>query len=238
MDGLLGKGDMSKGQQILNSEEVEFLLDSGSSGAKQGQDAAQGAQQAVTMRGDLDQMPLGDVFQTLGLTKMEGVLRVCNPVEQRIVYFRNGLLRIVVPPRLLMRRLGQRLLQAGVLTADDLRAALTEQKRTPRSLDEVLVYFPDPWHKKRHHKRRLIQPPFVALLLERLRIGGVFRLATDWEPYAHHMLEVLSAEPRLRNRSADGTFIPRPEERPVTKFERRGHRLGHGTWDLAFERIA
>ena len=139
MDGLLGKGDMSKGQQILNSEEVEFLLDSGSSGAKQGQDAAQGAQQAVTMRGDLDQMPLGDVFQTLGLTKMEGVLRVCNPVEQRIVYFRNGLLRIVVPPRLLMRRLGQRLLQAGVLTADDLRAALTEQKRTPRSLDEVLV---------------------------------------------------------------------------------------------------
>ena len=106
------------------------------------------------------------------------------------------------------------------------------------SLDEVLVYFPDPWHKKRHHKRRLIQPPFVALLLERLRLGGVFRLATDWEPYAHHMLEVLSAEPRLRNRSVDGTFIPRPAERPVTKFERRGHRLGHGTWDLAFERIA
>lgn len=105
------------------------------------------------------------------------------------------------------------------------------------SLDEVLVYFPDPWHKKRHHKRRLIQPLFVALLLERLRLGGVFRLATDWEPYAHHMLEVLSAEPRLRNRSTDGTFIPRPAERPVTKFERRGHRLGHGTWDLAFERI-
>ena len=68
-------------------------------------------------------------------------------------------------------------------------------------------------------------------------LGGVFRLATDWEPYAHHMLEVLSAEPRLRNRSTDGTFIPRPAERPVTKFERRGHRLGHGTWDLAFERI-
>jgi tRNA (guanine-N7-)-methyltransferase len=106
------------------------------------------------------------------------------------------------------------------------------------SLDEVLVYFPDPWHKKRHHKRRLIQPPFVELLLERLRIGGVFRLATDWEPYAHHMLEVLGAEPRLRNRSADGTFIPRPAERPITKFERRGYRLGHGTWDLAFERIA
>jgi tRNA (guanine-N7-)-methyltransferase len=106
------------------------------------------------------------------------------------------------------------------------------------SLDEALVYFPDPWHKKRHNKRRLIQPPFVALLLERLRIGGVFRLATDWEPYAHHMLEVLGAEPRLRNRSADGTFIPRPAERPITKFERRGYRLGHGTWDLAFERIA
>ena len=130
---------MSNGQQILNSEEVEFLLDSSGNGPRQDASADKSAQQAVTMRGDLDQMPLGDVFQTLGLTKMEGVLRVCNPVEQRIVYFRGGNLRIVVPPRLLMRRLGQRLLQAGLLTSDDLRSALTEQKRSPRGLDEVLV---------------------------------------------------------------------------------------------------
>ncbi len=129
---------MSNGQQILNSEEVEFLLD-GSGGSRQENGSSAATQQAVTMRGDLDQMPLGDVFQTLGLTKMEGVLRVCNPVEQRLVYFHGGSLRIVVPPRISMRRLGQRLLQAGVLTSDDLRAALAEQKRQPRALDEVLV---------------------------------------------------------------------------------------------------
>ena len=138
---------------------------------------------------------------------------------------------------------GHLLLRVEALGLTNVRVArhdaveLLRHQLAPGSLEEVLVYFPDPWHKKRHHKRRLIQPPFVALLLERLRIGGVFRLATDWEPYAHHMLEVLSAEPRLRNRSVDGKFIPRPAERPVTKFERRGHRLGHGTWDLAFERI-
>jgi Domain of unknown function (DUF4388)/PQQ-like domain/PEGA domain len=130
---------MSNGQQILNSEEVEFLLDGSGGNAKQENASNASTQQAVTMRGDLDQMPLGDVFQTLGLTKMEGVLRVCNPVEQRLVYFRGGNLRIVVPPRLMMRRLGQCLLQAGVLTSDDLRAALAEQKRQPRALDEVLV---------------------------------------------------------------------------------------------------
>lgn len=106
------------------------------------------------------------------------------------------------------------------------------------ALDEVLVYFPDPWHKARHHKRRLIQPPFVELVRTRLRPGGILRLATDWEHYAEQMLAVLSAAPGYRNLAADGAYIPRPPERPVTKFERRGHRLGHGTWDLAFTREA
>lgn len=138
---------------------------------------------------------------------------------------------------------GHLLLRVEALALTNVRVArhdaveLLRHQIAPGSLDEVLVYFPDPWHKKRHHKRRLIQPAFVSLLVERLRIGGVLRLATDWEPYAHHMLEVLAAEPRLRNLSTDGTFIPRPPERPVTKFERRGHRLGHGTWDLAFEKV-
>lgn len=137
---------------------------------------------------------------------------------------------------------GHLLLRVAELGLSNVRVArhdaveLLRHQVPPASLDEVLVYFPDPWHKKRHHKRRLIQPPFVSLLVERLRIGGVLRLATDWEPYAHHMLEVLAAERRLGNLAADGTFIPRPAERPVTKFERRGHRLGHGTWDLAFTR--
>jgi len=108
---------------------------------------------------------------------------------------------------------------------------------TPGSLDEVLVLFPDPWHKKRHHKRRLIQPPFVQLIASRLAPGGVFRLATDWEHYAVQMLEVISAASALfENLSPTGDWMPRPEERAPTRFEKRGARLGHGVWDLAFRR--
>jgi tRNA (guanine-N7-)-methyltransferase len=106
----------------------------------------------------------------------------------------------------------------------------------PASLDGVHIYFPDPWPKKRHHKRRLIQPPFVALLASRVKPGGYVHCATDWEHYAQQMLEVLSAEPQLRN-TADG-YAPRPEFRPQTKFETRGLRLGHGVWDLMFKRVA
>jgi len=104
------------------------------------------------------------------------------------------------------------------------------------SLDTIQIFFPDPWHKKRHHKRRLIQPPFVELLASKLRHGGRLHLATDWENYAEQMLEVLSASSEFENLSPDGGYCPRPEDRPVTKFERRGHRLGHGTWDLLFTR--
>lgn len=103
------------------------------------------------------------------------------------------------------------------------------------SLDEILLYFPDPWPKKRHHKRRIVQPEFVALAARRLRHGGILRMATDWENYAQQMLEVGSACPALHNESAGG-FARRPESRPVTRFERRGQRLGHGVWDLAFRR--
>jgi len=106
------------------------------------------------------------------------------------------------------------------------------------SLDEVLVLFPDPWHKKRHHKRRLIRPPFVELIASRLRQGGVLRLATDWEEYALQMLEVLNAASALfANLSPTRDWMPRPEERAPTRFEKRGARLGHGVWDLAFKRI-
>jgi len=104
-------------------------------------------------------------------------------------------------------------------------------------LDEILILFPDPWPKKRHHKRRLIQPPFVTLLAERLRSGGALRLATDWEPYAADMLATLAAEPGLRNVDPEGGFIPRPAERSPTRFERRGERLGHQVWDLEFRRV-
>lgn len=102
------------------------------------------------------------------------------------------------------------------------------------SLDGIHIYFPDPWHKSRHHKRRLIQTGFVAMLAQKLKAGGYLHLATDWENYAEQMLEVLAAEPTLVN-SAD-TYAPRPEYRPLTKFEQRGLRLGHGVWDLVFRR--
>jgi len=106
------------------------------------------------------------------------------------------------------------------------------------SLDEVLVLFPDPWHKKRHHKRRLIQPPFVELVASRMKPGGIFRLATDWEEYALQMLEVLGASGELfSNESPTGSWMPRPDERSPTRFEKRGARLGHGVWDLAFRRL-
>jgi len=105
----------------------------------------------------------------------------------------------------------------------------------PGSLDRVQVFFPDPWHKKRHHKRRIIQPDFVALLATRLAPGGVLHLATDWEDYALHMMEVMQTTPAFRN-TTEG-FAPRPEQRPLTKFEQRGHRLGHGVWDVLFEKV-
>ena len=103
----------------------------------------------------------------------------------------------------------------------------------PHSLAGVHIYFPDPWHKKRHHKRRLIQPGFVSQLVSYLAPGGYLHCATDWEPYAQQMLEVLSAEPQLHNTSEG--YAPRPDWRPLTKFEHRGMKLGHGVWDLLFE---
>jgi tRNA (guanine-N7-)-methyltransferase len=109
---------------------------------------------------------------------------------------------------------------------------------SPGALDEVLVLFPDPWHKKRHNKRRLIQPSFVELLASRLSRGGVLRMATDWEDYANQMLEVLrGAEALFTNLSPTDDWMPRPEERAPTRFEKRGERLGHGVWDLAFRRV-
>jgi tRNA (guanine-N7-)-methyltransferase len=102
------------------------------------------------------------------------------------------------------------------------------------AFDEILVFFPDPWHKKRHHKRRLIDPSFVSLATAKLRSGGTLRLATDWQAYAEQMLTVCNANPALESLSPDRTYVPRPEFRPPTRFERRGERLGHGVWDLAY----
>lgn len=106
------------------------------------------------------------------------------------------------------------------------------------SLDRLLLFFPDPWHKSRHHKRRIVQPAFAELVRQKLKVGGVLHMATDWEAYAEHMLEVMNVAPGFHNQAADGRCVARPAERPSTKFERRGERLGHGVWDLKFQRNA
>lgn len=106
----------------------------------------------------------------------------------------------------------------------------------PRTLAGVHLFFPDPWPKKRHHKRRLVQPAFVALLAERMKPGAYLHVATDWQDYAEHILATLSAEPLFQN-TADG-YAPRPEHRPQTKFESRGLKLGHKVWDIVFRRLA
>lgn len=105
------------------------------------------------------------------------------------------------------------------------------------SLSRMQLFFPDPWHKKRHHKRRIVQADFAQKLRQKLQVGGVFHMATDWQNYAEYMLEVMSAAPGYKNLSVDNDYVPRPEHRPLTKFEQRGHRLGHGVWDLMFEKI-
>ncbi|MES9843955.1 MAG: tRNA (guanosine(46)-N7)-methyltransferase TrmB [Candidatus Sedimenticola sp. 6PFRAG5] len=105
------------------------------------------------------------------------------------------------------------------------------------SLDGLFLFFPDPWHKKRHHKRRILQPEFVQLIAKAVKPGGFFHAATDWEHYAQHMMDVLSREAALfENTAGVGNYTPRPGYRPLTKFEQRGHRLGHGVWDLIFRR--
>ncbi|PLR25388.1 MULTISPECIES: tRNA (guanosine(46)-N7)-methyltransferase TrmB [Pantoea] len=112
------------------------------------------------------------------------------------------------------------------------------QKMIPdNSLRMVQLFFPDPWHKARHNKRRIVQVPFAELVMRKLKLGGVFHMATDWEAYAEHMLEVMSSIDGYKNQSESNNYVPRPETRPLTKFEQRGQRLGHGVWDLMFERV-
>ncbi|WP_159015541.1 tRNA (guanosine(46)-N7)-methyltransferase TrmB [Cognatiluteimonas profundi] len=136
-----------------------------------------------------------------------------------------------------------RLLNA--LAADDARnvriyhhdaVEVLENEITDGSLDEIRIYFPDPWHKKRHNKRRLLQPGFAALLTRKLAAGGRLHLATDWHDYAEQMWDVLDATPGLRNRAGPRGHVVRPDWRPQTHFESRGQKLGHGVWDLLYDR--
>lgn len=114
---------------------------------------------------------------------------------------------------------------------------ILQQRIAPASLDRVQLFFPDPWHKTRHHKRRIVQPDFVALIASRLRIGGVFHMATDWENYAQQMAQVLKTSPDFHNLAENPPYSARPATRPLTKFEHRGLNLGHGVWDLLYTRV-
>ncbi|WP_342617925.1 tRNA (guanosine(46)-N7)-methyltransferase TrmB [Rhodoferax sp. GW822-FHT02A01] len=141
----------------------------------------------------------------------------------------------------LLKRIGENQLTNIRICAHD-AVEVIDHMLPLASLDGVHIFFPDPWHKTKHNKRRLIQAPLVAKLAARLKPGGYLHCATDWEPYAQQILEVLSAEPQLRNRALASNpelkgYAPKPHYRPLTKFENRGIRLGHGVWDLVFERV-
>lgn len=133
----------------------------------------------------------------------------------------------------LLKLIGERELSNMRLIQHDAVEVL-EHMIAPASLTGVHIFFPDPWHKARHNKRRLIQAPLARLIVSRLGPGGYLHCATDWQDYAEQMLQILNAEPGLRNRAA--SYAERPTYRPITKFEKRGLRLGHGVWDLVFER--
>ena len=141
----------------------------------------------------------------------------------------------------LLKRIGEQDIRNIRICAHD-AVEVVDHMLAPRSLDGVHIFFPDPWHKTKHNKRRLVQSPMVAKLCARLRPGGYLHCATDWKPYAQQMLEVLTAEPLLTNRAATRApelsgYAPKPAYRPLTKFENRGLKLGHGVWDLVFERV-
>lgn len=106
------------------------------------------------------------------------------------------------------------------------------------SFDCLQLFFPDPWHKKRHNKRRIVNEEFIQMIRCKMKLGGIIHMATDWEPYAEHMMEVLTDAAGFKNQAGGGRFTPRPDNRPLTKFEKRGERLGHGVWDLFFEKIS
>nr|VFK37325.1 MAG: tRNA (guanine-N(7)-)-methyltransferase [Candidatus Kentron sp. TC] len=171
-------------------------------------------------------------YLEIGFGMGDGLLEMVSTNPQRdylgVEVYEPGLGRLI-------HRLSQENLSNARVMRGDARDVL-ETCIAPHALDGVLLYFPDPWPKKRHHKRRIVQPDFVSLVCERLRAGGRLELATDWEDYAMHMLKVLETEPRLHNLAGSGRFSPRPDHRPLTKFERRGQRLGHRIWDLLFRR--
>ncbi|MEM5529253.1 tRNA (guanosine(46)-N7)-methyltransferase TrmB [Gammaproteobacteria bacterium AS21] len=136
--------------------------------------------------------------------------------------------------RLLSRMVEEELTNIRVFSEDAIE--VLAQCIPEQSLHTVQLFFPDPWHKKKHHKRRIVQAEFAQTLREKLQADGFFHMATDWQHYAEHMMEVMEAAPGYTNKAGANNYSPQPETRPVTKFQRRGEKLGHGVWDLIFQR--
>jgi len=138
---------------------------------------------------------------------------------------------------------GNLLLQLEKLQLTNLRVMnedaveVLKQTIADNSLDAVYLFFADPWHKKRHHKRRIVQEEFVQLLRKKLKVDGIFHMATDWQNYAEHMMNVMNHTDGFINTAGQNQYLPRPKYRPLTKFEQRGQRLGHGVWDLIFKKV-
>ncbi len=124
----------------------------------------------------------------------------------------------------------------NIRVSQDDAIEVLQQQIPDAALAAVYLFFPDPWHKRRHHKRRIVQPDFVQLIRRKLETGGLFHMATDWQDYAGHMLQVMEAAPGFENCAGPGRYMPRPDWRPLTRFENRGQRLGHGVWDLVFRK--
>jgi len=202
---------------------------------------------------------LNELFPTYGITLAQGRLdldRLFGRAAPRIleIGFGNGASLAAIAARhpdtdylgievhrpgvgnLLLQIEGQGLMNIRI--SNDDAVEVLEQQIPAASLDAVYLFFPDPWHKKRHHKRRIVQPAFAQLIRHKLKIGGLFHLATDWENYADSMLEVLTSQEGFENVAGPGRFTPRPDYRPLTKFEQRGQRLGHKVRDLVFRRTA
>jgi tRNA (guanine-N7-)-methyltransferase len=182
--------------------------------------------------------PLRPLILEIGFGMGEATAQIAALMPQK-----NFLCCEVHPPGVgaLLKRVSEQHLDNIRIIAHD-AVEVIDQMLPAQSLDGVHVFFPDPWHKKRHNKRRLLQAPLIAKLAVRLKAGGYLHCATDWQPYAEQMLQLLSTESRLKNAALAnhpelGGYAPKPHYRPLTKFENRGLKLGHGVWDLVFERI-
>lgn len=192
---------------------------------------------ATSARGQNDAQP-GPVILEIGFGMGEATAHIAGVMPEK-----NFLCCEVHEPGVgaLLKRIGEQGLTNIRIVAHD-AVEVIDNMLPAQSLDGVHIFFPDPWHKKKHNKRRLIQEPLIAKLAARLKVGGYLHCATDWQPYAEQILEVLSAEPLLKNQAALAHpelagYAPKPSYRPLTKFENRGIKLGHGVWDVVFERI-